>query len=314
MKKLMLSSFVIILSVTLMAQNTANLKLNLEKNKVYHLRASSKQTIIQTVNGNQQTTETKSVYSLSFKMLDATSDFMVTEVHIDTMQTNTNAMGKMLNLSSSNEGNIKSTEMADVLSCIMNRMSKNALYVKIDFTGKVVDMVNARMLSDVVLKDTSSIVLTGMVATGVKKQISEMVSPATLTTVIEMFTHNLPGKQVTVGDNWDINVTSTEGGMTLDINTNYHLDGISGNSANLTLNSDIKASQNAKPIISGPARVTYDDLKGLSKSTMVIDINTGLVTEHNAKIHISGNLGITAPGMSMTIPMDINGESKTVAF
>ncbi len=310
----MLSSFVILLSVTLMAQNTVNLKLNLEKNKVYHLRASSKQTIIQTVNGNQQTTETKSVYSLSFKMLDATSDFMVTEVHIDTMQTNTNAMGKVVILSSANEGNINSNEMADVLSCIMNRMSKNALYVKIDFTGKVVDIVNAKMMSDAVLKDTSSIVLTGMVATGVKKQISEMVSPASLTTVIEMFTHNLPGNQVTVGDNWDINVTSTTGGMTLDINTNYHLDGISGNSANLTLNSDIKTSQNAKPIISGPARVTYDDLKGLSKSTMVIDINTGLVTEHNAKTHISGNLGITAPGMSMTIPMDINGESKTLAF
>ena len=39
-------------------------------------------------------------------------------------------------MSSVSEGNIKSTETADVMSCIMNRLSKNALYVKMDFTGK----------------------------------------------------------------------------------------------------------------------------------------------------------------------------------
>ena len=89
---------------------------------------------------------------------------------------------------------------------------------------------------------------------------------------------------------------------------------LNGNSANLTVNSDIKTSANAAPIISGPAKVTYDDLKGLSKSTMVVDIDTGLVVEQKAKTHIAGNLGISGPGFSMTMPMDINGESKVVAF
>jgi hypothetical protein len=141
-----------------------------------------------------------------------------------------------------------------------------------------------------------------------------MISDKTLKTTIEMFTYHLPGKQVANGDTWDINVTTVSGGMSLDINTKYHLEGIAGNSANITVESDIKATPNAAPIISGGANVTYDDLKGLSKSTLVVDVRTGLVIEEKAKTRIQGNLGVNAPGVSMTIPLDINEESRVVVL
>jgi hypothetical protein len=314
MKKLLLSSFVMLISVAMMAQNGPNLKLNLEKNKTYRLKSATEQTVSQTINGNQQTTETTVDYTLSIKLLDATADFMVTEIRIDTMKTNTNAMGKTINVSSTKEGNMTSGESTDVMSCILNRLSKNSIYAKLDYTGKVIDIVNAKMLSDVIMKDTSSITIAGAMGAGVKKQIAGLISTKTLTTTIEMFTYHLPGKQVAAGDSWDINVNTTSGGMSLDINTRYHLNGINGNSANLSVDSEIKTAANAEPIISGPAKVTYDDLKGLSKSTMVIDVRTGLVTEQKAKTHIAGNLGITAPGMTMTMPMDINGESNISAL
>ncbi len=314
MKKLLLSGFVMFLSIAMMAQNSVMLRLNLEKNKVYRLSSSTEQTVTQTINGNQQATDTKIYYAISLKMLDATADFMVTEVHIDTMRTNTNAMGKTVNINSAVEGDIKSTEVSDVMSCIMNRLSKNALYAKIDYTGKVIEVVNAKMLSEAILKDTSSIALTGVTAAGIKKQITEMISDKTLKTTIEMFTYHLPGKQVVKGDSWDIDVNTISGGMSLDINTKYHLDGFNGTSANLSVESEVKTSANADPIISGPAKVTYDDLKGISKSTMVVDTTTGLVVEQNAKTHIAGNLGISGPGFSMTMPMDINGESQVISL
>jgi hypothetical protein len=314
MKKLLLSSIAILFCISIMAQNNVNLKMNLEKNKVYRFKSYSAQTVTQTINGNQQTTDTKVDYTLSLKVIDATADIMISEVHIDTMKTNTNAMGKSIIINSSNAADIKSKEMADVMSCILNRLSKNALYAKIDYTGRVAEIVNAKMLSDVILKDTSSITLTGPTRSAIKKQIESLISDKTLKTTIEMFTYHLPGKQVAIGDNWNINVTTNSGGMSLDINTKYHLDGLSGNNANITVEADIKAAANADPIISGPAKVTYDDLKGLSKSTMVIDTTTGLVTEDKAKTHIAGNLGISGPGFSMTMPMDINGESKVIAL
>ena len=314
MKKILLSCVAVLFCISIMAQNSVSLKLNLEKNKVYRLNSVSEQTIIQAVNGNQQTIESKTNNTVSIKMIDATADFMITEVRFDTLISNTNSMGKTTSMSSVSEGNISSKEMADVISCIMNRLSKNALYVKIDFTGKVLEVVNSKMLSDVITKDTSSITLTGPMAAGVKTQINNMVSDNTLKTMVEMFTHYLPSKQVSTGDNWDVTIRTNSGGMTLDIITDYHLDGINGDVANITAESNIKAAENASPMIAGGANITYDDIKGLSKSSMAIDIRTGLIMEDKAKTHIAGNLGVSGPGFSMQIPMDINGESKVIAL
>src|SRR5664279_1746411 len=219
MKKLLLSSIAILFCISIMAQNNVNLKMNLEKNKVYRFKSYSAQTVTQTINGNQQTTDTKVDYTLSLKVIDATADFMISEVHIDTMKTNTNAMGKSIIINSANAADIKSKEMTDVMSCILNRLTKNALYAKIDYTGRVAEIVNAKMLSDVILKDTSSITLTGPTRSAIKKQIESLISDKTLKTTIEMFTYHLPGKQVNAGDTWNINVNTNSGGMSLDINT-----------------------------------------------------------------------------------------------
>jgi hypothetical protein len=89
---------------------------------------------------------------------------------------------------------------------------------------------------------------------------------------------------------------------------------VNGNVANITAESNIKAAENAAPMVAGGATITYDDIKGLSKSTMVIDTRTGLLVEDKAKTHIAGNLGVSAPGLSMQIPMDINGTSKVIAL
>jgi proteasome assembly chaperone (PAC2) family protein len=314
MKKILLSSVAVLFCISLIAQNSVNLKMNLEKNKVYRFSSVSEQTIIQTVNGNQQTIESKTNYAVSLKMVDATADFMITEVHFDTLITNTNSMGKMINISSVSEGDIKSTETADVMSYIMNRMSKNALYIKMDFAGKVLEIVNSKMLSDVIMKDTSSITLTGPVGSGIKSQIKNLISDNSLKTMVEMFTHYLPVKQVSKGDNWNVTVSTNSGGMILDIITDYHFDGLNGNAANITAESNIKAAENAAPMLSGGAKITYDDIKGLSKSSMIIDIRTGLIVEDRSKTHIAGNLGVSGPGYSMQIPMDINGESKVIAL
>jgi len=314
MKKILLSAIAVLFMYPVMAQQTTNLKMNLEKNKLYRFKSVSEQTINQTVSGNNQTVETKVNYTLSLKMLDVTPEFMVTEVHFDTLITNTNSMGKVTLISSAVEGDIKSSETGDIMSCIMNRLSRNALYVKIDFTGKPVEIVNAKMLSDMVLRDTSSITLAEPLAGAIKTQIAGMISDNNLKTMIGGFTWHLPGKEVSVDDEWVINEHVNYGGMLLAITTTYHLDEINGNNANITVESGIKAVENAAPIKSGGATITYDNLTGMRKSNLVVDTRTGLVVEDKAKTHISGNLGISGPGFSMQMPMDINGESKVTAL
>ena len=308
MKKLMLTGIAVLFCFSLIAQ-TAMLKLNLEKNKVYRFRALSEQTISQTMNGVQQATETNVDYVMSMKMIDATAEFLVAEIRFDTLITITNAMGQQINISSAVEGDMKSEKTGDIMSAIMNRMSKNAVYSKIDYTGKPLEILNQKMLAGMVLKDTSSITLKGPVAAALKSQISESVSDNSYKTMIGMFTWYLPGKQVGKGEEWKLTRQTTSGGMSLDISTTYHLDDINGNMASITAKSVIKASENAGPLKSGGATVNYDNLQGLSESTTVIDITTGLVVDDKSRTHISGELGISAPGFSMQMPMDINSES-----
>ena len=305
MKKICLSIIVILFSVIASGQDGANLKINLEKNRLNRLRSISEQTIQQTVNGNQQTIETKSLYTVSLKMVDATEAFIVAEVRIDTIVTKTNTMGKIVEMSSASEGNVQSGETSDVISFFMNKLSRNPLYTKLDFTGKVIEIVNSKLISDMILKDTSSMTLKGPVAAALKTQVINMVNDDSFKTIIEMFTYNLPGKMVKVGDNWSLTTTSNAGGMSLNISTGFHLNAISGNNAGITAESNIRPAPNAPPMESGGATITYDDLTGLSKSAIIIDIRSGLVIETNSKSHITGTLGVTVSGMNMQIPMDI---------
>ncbi|HCM60739.1 MAG TPA: hypothetical protein DIS74_10270 [Bacteroidales bacterium] len=298
-----------LLTMSVQAQNGVTLKMNLEKNKVYQLRSVSDQTVTQTINGGQQTTESHVSYIMSLKMVDATPDFMITEIRFDTLITNTNAMGKVSVMSSAKEGDIKSSEMADVVSCIMNRLSKSAIYAKIDYSGKPVEIVNAGMLAEMILRDTAAITLAGPTGDAVKQQLAGMISAEELKTMIGTFTHNLPGREVSPGETWNNSQTMNTGGMTLDISTTYRFTGTEGDFAVITSESAIRAADNAAPLQSGGATVSYGDLKGLSRATMKVYLRTGLLSESTGKTRLSGNLGISGPGFSMQMPMDINGET-----
>ncbi len=314
MKNILFAGIAVLFSVSLQAQNGVNLKMNLEKNKVYQLRSEADQTVTQTINGGQQTTESHVSYSVSLKMVDATPEFMITEVRFDTLSTRTNTMGKLSSMSSANEGDIKSSEMANVVSCIMNRLSRNAIYAKIDYSGKPVEIINARMLSEMILRDTAAITLSGPTGDAVKKQIADMIGSEELKTMIGMFTYNLPGREVSPGDTWNNSQTMNSGGMTLDISTTFRFAGMEGDYAVITSEAAIKAADNAAPIQSGGATVTYGDLKGLSRTTMKVSVSTGLLATSTGKTRLSGNLGISAPGFSMQMPMDINGETTVIGI
>lgn len=314
MKRILFLAIAIAFGVSLAAQNTYALKLNPEKNKVYRLRSVSDQTVSQTVNGNQQTVDSHVEYVVSLKMIDVNPDFIITEIRFDTLSTTTNTMGKTVRYSSASDGDIKSSEAGEIMSYIMNKLSKNSLYVKIDYSGKPVEILNTQILSGLVVKDTSSITLTGPAAAAIKAQIAGTVSDENLKNMIGMFTWCLPGKQVSAGDAWTTVQQINSSGMLLDITTSYHLDATEGNNARVTAESHIKASDHAAPIQSGGATVTYDNLQGLGKADMVIDILTGLIIEDNVKTHIFGNLGVSAPGFSMDIPLDINGKTKVITL
>jgi hypothetical protein len=311
MKKIVLIFISTIMGISMMAQNANTLKLNLEKNKVYRLKSTSEQMLTQTINGVAQTTNIKSGSVVSIKLKDATPDFIIVEVKFDTIISNTNAMGKTMLVSSAIEGNIKSEEITDVMSCIMNRMSKNALYLKMDYSGKLLEIVNLKMFSDMVAKDTA--LIPGAMAPMIKTQVKNTIDEKALRTMVETLTHNLPQQEVKA-DKWTNTEMMNAGGMSLDITSSYILESLKDNAAIISVESNIQTSPNAEPLIYGGAKISYDDIKGLAKSNLVIDIRTGLIIESKSKSHLSGNLNVEAQGMNMQIPMEIDNESTVVTL
>lgn len=294
------------------AQRTADLKLNLEKGKVYRFKSTHEQLISQTMNGVQQNTTVFSLTVVSIKMVDSTPDFLVAEVRFDTLNTTNNAMGKVTTIQSSKEGKMASSDMSEVMSCVMNRLSRNPLYVKMDYSGKVMELINAGMLSGILMKDTASI--TGVTAPVIKAQLVGAVEERALKTMVEMFTGNLPGKSVNAGDTWSSTNPTTSGGMLLDILTTFKLDGISDFQALISAESNIQPSANAAPMNYGGATVSYDDLKGLGKTALVIDSRTGLVIKSTSRTQMAGTLHISVQNTNIDLPMEISGESKMIAL
>ena len=67
----------------LMAQSSAVLKYNLEKDKVYRTKTYTVQDQKMTMQGMDRNTETKSITYFSLKMLDAKSEFFIAEIKFD---------------------------------------------------------------------------------------------------------------------------------------------------------------------------------------------------------------------------------------
>lgn len=310
MKKILLVFTAIVAAVTLQAQTT--LKLNPEKNKTYRFRSVSDQNISQTVNGVEQNTSVTSTTFVAIKMLDATPQFMVMEVRFDTVHSKSNAMGKMVIINSANSGNMASEEAADVMSAVMNRLSKNPLFVKMDASGKVIEIVNYKMLSDMILKDTA--LITGTAAPVLKTQVINTVSPDALKPMIETFTYNLPAREVREGDSWTLGSPINSGGMELTVQSDYALESINDNNAEISAESSIKASENAKPLNYGGANITYDNLSGIGKSQLTIDTQTGFMRKSSTKMRITGNLNISVQGMNMQIPMLIDSQAEVISL
>lgn len=305
MKKILLVCIALAVVFPLTAQTT--LKLNPEKNKVYRFKSVSDQNVSQTVNGMEQNTHSVSSTYLSLKMLDATPEFYVMEARFDSIITKTNAMGKAMLITSASEGNMASKEAADVMSAVINKLCKNALYIKIDLTGKVRELVNYNMLSGIILKDTG--LITGNTAQVLKQQVVNMVTPDALTLMIETFTYNLPNKEVKEGDTWEFLSPVNSGGMELEIRSDFSLVKLDGSNADVESESSIKTAANAKPMNYGGANITYDNLSGMGQATLTIDTQTGFMNSSHQEMNITGNLSLSVQGRSMEIPMRIESET-----
>jgi len=307
MKKIISTTAAILVSVVLMAQTSANLKLNLEKNKAYRVKSKSEQNTTITVGGNVQLVETKTQTSISLKPISAGDGFMMAEVRFDTTITKI-SMPKM-EINSTKTGSINSSNNEDVMNCIMNRFSKAVFNVKLSLSGNVIEISNLKAISEELNKSIDSI--QGQMAT-IKTQLVQMLGESTIKGSIEAITAYLPGKQVNVGDKWDSNIKMSGGGLSMSINSNYKLKKITGNQAEIAADVTIEPASQEPTVINGMP-MTYD-IRGLGKSNITVDTKTGWMSKASSKSHLQGNMNIKAQGNDMQIPLEVDSSTEVIAL
>lgn len=297
--------FITLFCSSLFSQST-DLKYKLEKGKTYKVKSTSTYNQKMTVQGMERITETNSISYVSLKMLDAKPDFFLAEVKFDTTKT-TVSMPPM-ELNSAEEGDINSENVVEVMKCIMNRLSKSTIVAKMSYTGHVQDIMNHALIKKTVLAGTDS--LKGQAAMA-KGQIEMMVDKEALIGTIESVTAYLPNAEVKQGGKWETSFISKNGGVGMNITTNYALKELS--KKNATIAGDVIVEpDSSEPMMMNGAEIT-NELRGLGKSNMEVDPSTGWIKSGSSKIQLSGNMHVKAQGQDMTLPLEAQITSETIA-
>lgn len=307
MKTLVTFLTIALVSCNMMAQSSAELKYNLEKNKVYRVKTSSTQDQKMTVQGMDRNTETKSTTYFSLKMLDAKPGFFIAEAKFDTMITLVSAPPMELN--SSHKGDINSEDGVEVTKCILNRLSNSTILVRMDYKGHVLDIMNYNVIAENVLAGTDS--LKGQAAMA-KGQIEMLVKKDALIGMIEGITAYLPNEKVKKGAKWESSFVNVAGGVGMAITSNYVLKELEKSKAIIEANSIVEPASSEPTVMNG-AEIT-NELSGLGKSTIEIDSETGWVIKASSKTQMSGNMHIKAPGQAFSMPLEsiINSEITVI--
>jgi hypothetical protein len=298
----------VLLSFSLQAQTLADLKFNLEKNKVYRVKSTSEQAILQTVNGTQQSNEINTSTVLSFKPISSDANGIVAETRFDTIIYSI-SMPKM-NLNSSKAGNMKSTDPSEVMACIFNRLSNAVLVVKMTYTGNIIEISNIKTVTDSILKGIDS--LKGQNNQMILGRAKSMVNEEALKGMIESVTAYLPGKKVKIGDKWESKINMSSAGFGMLVTSNYKLKKITGDRSEISGDVTIEPAS-SDPINMNGIQIT-PDIRGLSTSSLTVDNKTGWIIKSSSKSHSQGNLNVKAGGNDMQIPMEIDGKSESVVL
>ena len=303
MKSITILVLALCLGITAQAQKPVALKLNLEKGKAYHFLSKSDQTVNQTMQGMQQSSTVNNSSYFTIKMMESTPDFMVAEIKFDSILTKTTG-AQSIEINSNQPGDVKSSKPGEVMSYFMNRFCSTPIYAKIQYDGKVKEIINLKLLEDNTLKDIDS--LAGPLAPALKPRIMSMLDAKAVQTMIESITAYLPDKEIKPGDSWNVSLNMVANGMGMLLNNTYKLNGVKNNVAEVTGESSVEPAS-SDPIEMSGAKIT-NNLRGLSKLTMSIDTKTGLLISSTGKSHIEGTLGVEYPGGNMNMPMQIDGE------
>jgi len=282
------------------------IKLNPEINKSYRFKTISNQTLTQTMGNNDINTDIITNATISLKIVDKTKDFFVCELRYDTMYVNTKNISMNIEINSVKTGNIKSNNINEVISAIINRYCNTPIFLKINNQGLVTEIINYEIFKNIILKDIDSV--NSSIQPQVKMQIINMISEKQIKNSVEQIFNYLPENQEINNNSWKKTSIIESNGMKLNTENNYKIVKTENENIIINFESNIRSTSDNVSTIQGN-KVQYD-LKGISKGNIKVNVNNGFIIEQSSKTSIEGFIMIEYGGNNMNIPTKIFGETK----
>lgn len=303
MKKLFLSIVIaaFVCSVTIFAAPI--LKLNLEKGKEYKIKTTSSQTMAMNANGMQMNTEVNSSTGIRYLAESLETDYLLVKVSFDSIITNVNNPYKSIKINTNKPGNQKNLD--DLMSFVNLVLVKNPLEVKMSYTGKVIEILNIKAVTDSAMKQLDS--LPEPSKSQMKPAVEMTIGADMLKVIIESPLAYLSGNAIVSGDKWESKITIKRNGMELSIGTKYKCKSISDNKAELTGDVVIECPENAVMSMNGN-QIPYE-MRGMGTTEASVDLSTGLIIKSKGKQKMQGSMTFNGSAM----PMDIDAKIEVEA-
>lgn len=297
-KKLnLLALALVMLSSAVMA--STQLKLNLENGKTCKVKTKTAQTITMNMNGMDMNTEMSMESSISFSVTAVKEDTFEMDVLFEQIVNKIDMPGRSMTMSSAAPGDPSKPE--EVMNTVFFILSQNTLKVIMSSSGRVIDITNAKEITEKALAAFDSV--PPAMQMQMKPMAEGALGKANLKSMIEAITAYFPDKNSTNNQNWESNISISANGMELVSKSKYKIKKTEGSNIVLAAESTIEPAGNGKMTANG-MEVAYE-MRGMGQSELTIDALTGWIIKGNGRMRTKGS--ITAGGMNM--PMEI--ESKT---
>jgi hypothetical protein len=277
-------------------------KLNLEKNKVYTQNCRAKTMIYQTMGVQQVTMSVNLETKISYKVVDIQNNIYEMEVRYEKLSMTTGMQQtEMLYTTGSNE--------KDVMSRSLDALRSKPFTIKMSSTGKVEEIKGIESLVQSIVGSNKALDETK------RKQLSSQLLQAfgesTLKGNMELCSAVFPSKKVSKGEHWLVRTQlgsamapNAESDLELkDVNDQYYH--IAGNSKIVARSKDAFAEMNG-------VTMSYN-MKGNMSSDIKLDRKSGWISSAKFTQFISGEAFIKSTDKmqpDMTVPMTANTETS----
>jgi len=304
MKKLIILSITVLVVTVLSMQAAPNLKLNLEKGKEYKIKSSTLQTMSMNMNGTQMITEVTNMNAFKYLPESLETDYILVRVSFDSLISNVNNPYKSVKINSNKPGDPKNPD--DLMSNVMASLVKNPLEVKLSYSGKVLEIMNLKAISDSAIKQLDS--LPEATKAQMKPAVEMAINLDMLKMMIESPINYLSDKPINQGDKWESNYSIKPNGMELIIGIKYKCKNIADNHADLTGDVTIESPENGVMSMNG-MQIPFD-MRGLGTTDISVDLSTGWLIKSKTKQKMQGSM--TFNGNAMPIEIELKTETEGI--